>query len=304
MSISLRAMRYYCAALRHGSLAAAASALNVAPSAVASAIDQIEDAFGLVLTIRQRARGLEATADGQLIAQRFQALLDEYEAVMRDGTARQQSLSGDLRIGYYAPIAPAFLPSVLSGLLAPNHDLTLHLEECDNGAAQAGLRRGDYDLILYVPDAPAPWMWSAPLIDAPPYCLVAAGHRLAEKASIPIAELAEERLVSLNRPMARDYYRALFEAGPSPQVIAQCSSTEMVRSLVGAKGAVAILNMVPFSDTSYAGDRLVAVPLSDPLPPLTLSVGTRSGTQRRAVSEIVERLTAYFAAPLPLVVLP
>lgn len=302
MTISLKAMRYYCAALRHGSISRAAAELNVAASAVAAAIDHIEDHFQLSLTIRQRARGIEATADGKVMAQRFQALLEDYEGVLRDGAARRQSLEGDLRIGYYAPVAPAFLPRILSTLMQPANNVTLFLDACDNTAAQEGLRRGDYDAILFVSDAAEPWMEFQPLIEAPPYCLLAAGHRLAGRDALSLSDLVDEHIVSLNRPLATDYYRTLFDlAGQRPRTIAYCNSTEMVRSLVGAENACAILNMLPQTTTSYAGDQLVAVPIADALPPLTLSVGYRKGQQRRAVSELVSRCQAYFADPQPVI---
>lgn len=298
MAVSLKAMRYYCAALRLGSLAQAAAELRVAASAVAAAIDQIEAHFGLSLAIRQRARGIEATADGRVMAQRFQALLEEYETVLRDGAARRQSLGGDLRIGYYAPVAPAFMPQILAPLIAPENDLTVYLDACDNEAAQEGLRRGAYDAILFVADAAAPWMEVAPLIDAPPYCLLAADHPLATRRALSLRDLAELPLVSLNRPLAADYYRQLFEAaGQRPRTIAHCTSSEMVRSLVGTGQAAAILNMLPLTEQSYAGDRLAVVPIADALPPLTLSVGTPMGQQRRAVAEFIANLRAYFAQP-------
>lgn len=302
MSISLKAMRYYCAALRHGSISSAAAELHVAASAVAAAIDHIEDHFGLSLTIRQRARGIEATADGKVMAQRFQALLEDYETVLRDGAARRQTLEGDLRIGYYAPVAPAFLPQILSPLMQPQNNMTLYLDACDNTAAQDGLRHGEYDAILFVSDAAEPWMEFQPLIEAPPYCLLAASHRLADRDALSLRDLVGEAIVSLNRPLVTDYYRKLFElAGQRPRTIAYCNSTEMVRSLVGAEEACAILNMLPLTATSYAGDELVAVPITDRLPPLTLSIGYRRGHQRRAVSEFVERCKSYFASPGPVI---
>lgn len=300
MSVSLRAMRYFCTALRLGSISAAAGELNVAASAVAAAIDQIEAQFQLALTIRQRARGIEATADGRVMATRFQALLDEYEAVLRDGAERRHSLSGELRVGYYAPVAPAFLPEVLGSFIGLQDDLTLVLEECDNAQAQAGLRAGTYDAILFVAEGIEPGVEARTLITAPPYCLLAAGHPLAARASVALSELAEERIVQLDRPFVADYYRALFEqTGTAPRRISTTNSVEMVRSLVGAQGACAILNMLPLTDVSYSGDRVVARPIRDALPPLTLSVGFRSGPQRRAVTAFVEACTAWFATPGP-----
>ena len=301
MGISLKAMRYFCSALEHGSISAAAREQRVAASAVAAAIDQIEAHFQLTLTIRARARGIEATTDGTVMAHRFRALLDEYDMVLRDGAARSRTLGGELRVGYYAPVAPAFLPRVLADLMRPEHAVTVYLEACDNDAAQDGLRHGAFDAILFVADGAEPWVAFTPLIEAPPYCLVAADHPLAGRASVALRDLAEMPLVSLSRPFTAEYYPRLFEAaGQRPRTVAHCNSAEMVRSLVGAGRACAILNMLPLTDTSYAGDRLAAVPISDPLPALTLAVGHRKGPQRRAVDAFVAACVSHFRAPGPL----
>lgn len=298
MSISLKAMRYYCTALQHGSIAKAASELNVAASAVGAAIDQIEDHFQLTLTVRQRARGILATADGTRMAERFTTLLEDYDSILRDGAAQSQRLTGDLRIGYYAPVAPAFLPDILTGLMAPAHNITLHLEACNNTQAQDGLRRGDYDAILFVPETDERWIKHKPLVSAPPFCLMAADHPLAAQDTVSLSDLADQQLVSLHRPYVSEYYHSLFaNAGQSPRLLARCNSTEMVRSLVGASKACAILNMLPLTALSYAGDTLAARPIRDPLPSLTLSVGYRAGPQRRTVSEFVHRCELYFAEP-------
>jgi len=303
MSVSLRAMTYFCTALRSGSISAAAAELNVAASAIAAAIDQIEAQFQLSLTIRQRSRGIEATADGRVMAERFQALLDEYEAVLRDGAERRHSLSGELRVGYYAPVAPAFLPEILSGFVSPEDDLTLVLEACDNAQAQDGLRGGAYDAILFVAEGAEPAIETQALITARPYCLLAVDHPLASSSSVALSDLAAERIVQLDRPFVTDYYRALFEhAGAVPRRVIYTNSTEMVRSLVGALGACAILNMLPLTDVSYAGDRVVARPITDALPPLTLSVAYRRGPQRRAVTAFVAACTAFFENPGPVVI--
>ena len=69
MTISLKAMEYFTTALRLGSISKAAAELNIAASAIGSAIDQVEAAFDLTLTVRQRSRGIEPNASGRLIAQ-------------------------------------------------------------------------------------------------------------------------------------------------------------------------------------------------------------------------------------------
>lgn len=52
--ISLNALRYFMTAIRVGSITEAAKVVNVVPSAVHTAINQVEAAFGLRLTTRSR----------------------------------------------------------------------------------------------------------------------------------------------------------------------------------------------------------------------------------------------------------
>ena len=302
MTISLRAMRYFTTAIDAGGISSAAETLNVSASAISSAIDQVEAHFQLQLTNRQRARGVTATADGRVMAQKFRALLEDYQTILQDGVALKHSFHGDLRIGYYAPIAPAFLPSILSNLMGPESAINIYLEECDNHSALEGLRQGAYDAILFVAEGAEPGMRFDPLITAPAYCLLAADHPLAARPSIELSDLAGEEVISLNRPMVAEYYAELFErAGEMPRLKAFCNSTEMVRSLVGQRTACAVLNMMPLTSESYAGDELIARPISDDLPPLTLSVGHRTAKPRRVVAEFVRCCIEYFAEERALV---
>lgn len=296
MTISIKSMRYFVRAVSHGSISRASDELNVAASAIAAAIDQIEAEFQLKLVNRHRSRGITATASGRTMEQKFTRLLEDYDAVMVEGLDVKQALKGEVRIGYYAPVAPAFLPGLLASLTGPEHHITFHLEECDNNRAQEGVLAGDFDLILFVSDGALPQIDYDVLIKAPAYCLLPADHPLAQRPSLRLKDLAGEAIVVLNRPVAVEYYRGLFsEAGHNPATVAYANSTEMVRSLVGAGLGCALLNMVPTSDTSYAGHRLTAVPIADPLPALSLAVGYNKSNPRRIVRHIADACRSYFA---------
>lgn len=295
MAVSIQSMRYFTSALAHGSISAAADDLNVAASAISAAIDRIEAHFQLRLINRFRSRGIAATASGKVMERKFIHLLEEYDAVMTEGSQLQTTLTGELRIGYYAPVAPAFLPEILADLAGTDSQVTLHLEECDNDRAQDGFLAGDFDAILFVSDAALPPIAFDVLIEAPAYCLTAQDHPLAQQSSIRLADLAKEPIIVLNRPIAVDYYQTLFrEAGQTPIKLAYANSTEMVRSLVGAGHGCAVLNMLPATDVSYAGDRLVAIPIEDQLPPLTLALGYDKANPRRIVRHFANQCLRYF----------
>lgn len=292
MAVSLRAMEYFTTALRHGNISRAAAELNIAASAVAAAIDQVEAAFDLTLTIRQRSRGITANASGRQIAQKFEALLEDYRAVLTEGADLKQALSGTLRIGYYAPIAPAFLPQILGSL---GEGITLHLEECDNDTAQAGLLDGRFDAILFVSEDVRPAVDFDVLLAAPAYCLVPADHAFAQYSGVSITQIASQPLVVLNRPVARSYYQSLFDAHATDITIAAyANSTEMVRSLVGAGHGCAVLNMRPLIQHTYCRADVACLPITDQLPPLTLSVGYDKTRPRRLVQHFVQACRAHF----------
>lgn len=299
MALTLKAMNYFTTALRHGNIAKAAADLNIAASAISAAIDQVEAEFDLTLVTRQRARGIQANANGREVALKCERLLDDYRSLLAEGAELKQSLSGTLKIGYYAPIAPAFLPQILEAFVPSGSDVTVELEECDNDQAQNGLINGTYDVIIFVAQDVRPAIRFDKLIAAPPYCVMPVDHALARQETVSIAQIAREPLVVLNRPVAASYYEGLFEPGTrKAPVVAYANSTEMVRSLVAAGRGCAILNMRPLTSETYSGAQVVQRPISDILPPLTLAIGYSTSRPRRLVLDFARACSDYFASPM------
>ncbi len=298
LRLSLRAMRAFVSVVDHGSITAAARDLNVAASAVSTAVNQVEAEFGADLMIRTRARGISVTPEGRDITARFRGLLEDYVDVMDHGRALAQSLSGSLRIGYYAPVAPAFLPSVLRPLLQKNPNLRLELREHDNDSAQEALLNGGLDVILFTGQDLRSGIDTTVLLDLPPYVLTPDGHALTGAAQAKLADAAKFPIIQLDRPLARPYLDRLFrQQGLKPDIVAQVDSTEMVRSLVGAGAGVAVLAMRPLTDITYGGDKLCAVPLEPGLAPLQLCAGHVRGRPRKPVTVFLEALKSFAVTP-------
>lgn len=293
--ISLRALRYFMAAIRAGSISEAAKIVNVVPSAVHTALNQVEEAFGLQLTIRNRAKGISLTATGQQMVPKIQNLLDDYESLMRDGGDMRTQVSGVLRVGYYAPAAPAFMPQIIERILARNADVTVKFSECDNQSAQDGLINGAYDVIVCVANAMKPGISYETLLEVPAYALVAKGHPFATRPRLSMQDFRDERLVLLDLPVVSEYYASQFDqAGISPDIIVTATSLEMVRSLVGRGVGCSFLHMAVANDLTYAGDTVVAVPLSPAVEPFKIVLGHLAGNPRRLVQVFIEGLRSYF----------
>ena len=293
--ISLKALRYFMAAIRAGSITEAAKVVNVVPSAVHTAINQVESAFGLQLTIRNRAKGISLTATGQQMAPKIQNLLDEYEGLMRDGGDMRTQVSGILRVGYYAPAAPTFMPQIIDRILAKSADVTVKFFECDNQSAQDGLMSGVYDVIVCVANAMKPGITYETLLEVPAYALVAQSHPFAARPDMSMQDLRDENIVLLDLPVVSEYYAGQFaQAEIAPNIVATATSLEMVRSLVGQGVGCSILHMAVANGLTYAGDTVVTVPLDPAVEPFKIVLGYLEGNPRRLVQVFIEELRNYF----------
>ncbi|MFK7944414.1 MAG: LysR family transcriptional regulator [Paracoccaceae bacterium] len=298
MTLSLRAMRYVQAALKHGSITGAAEATHVTPSAIAAALDQAEAAFGMALVTRARAKGIFPTAAGRDVGRRIDDLLERYEGLLTGISDLQSKLSGNLSIGYNAPIAPAFLPMLAAQIREANPGVTFALTEGDNNSVQTGLMEGQFDVILFVEELPNPQIETQPLVHAPTYCLCASDHALAQHDTVSVAQIVAEPLMLLDRPAARGYYLDLLQQGAdAPLIVATTNSTEMVRSLVASKIGISLLNMKPRDVPTYAGGDICCLPIRDSNSGITLSLGFAPGPKRKLVQTFVERCVTFFECP-------
>lgn len=298
MAASIKTLRYFLAAVDRGSIVGAAEEMHVVPSAISSAIDQVETQFGLKLVQRFPAKGISPTAAGVALLRKVRHVIEEYDGLLLEGAELRTALSGKLSIGYYAPVAPAFLPSIVGPLMRAHPEIRLNVVECDNERAQIRLLNGELDAIVFAAEGVRSGIACETLIEIPPYLLVPEAHELARRESVGFADLARQRVVLLDLPLVNDYYRALLEAhAPDAAIVASASSTEMVRSLVSEGLGCAILNMRPSTDVTYAGRKVTAVPIRPAGRSLKLVLGHLGGNSRRLLRAFVEACTAYFQQP-------
>jgi len=108
-------LRFFCALAGQPSLSATARLLDVTPSSVTQRLQAIEDKLRLKLADRQ-GRGIVLTEQGQLLAERAQAILSDMEALQLALHEQRDELAGRLRVlapmgfggAHIAPLAARF----------------------------------------------------------------------------------------------------------------------------------------------------------------------------------------------------
>ncbi|MFF5260531.1 LysR family transcriptional regulator [Actinomadura viridis] len=253
-----------------GTISAAAERLHMSASAVSSAIRELENRLGAVLTVRRRAKGVRLTATGTAALDQARVIL-HHASELQLGTAGGGPLVGPLRLGCYPSLAPTVLPSLVTEFVAANPGVTIDFREGDQAVLHRRLAEGELDLaIAYDLDTPAEWHVTR-LGSRTQQLVLPAGHRLARTdGPVDLAELAEEPIVLLDSPPSvQGILDFCARAGFTPRIAYRTPSYETARSLVGRGVGWTLLLQRPPEDVTYEGFGLavkrIGAPVLDPV---------------------------------------
>jgi DNA-binding transcriptional LysR family regulator len=253
MQFTLRQLEYFVAAAEAGSITEAALNIPVAQSSVSSAIAQLEAALGVQLFIRHHAQGITPTAEGRQFAERARALLREADGLERFASDLAAELGGTLNLGCLVPLAPLVAPHLAKGFCDRHAAVTMEMMESGQDELVAALRSGQLSVALTYDLDLDDGIAFAPLATLPPLAIFAADHPLAANPIVTLQELAADRLVLLDLPLSRDYFRALFSAaGVAPTVSHRSVHPEVIRTMVANNFGYSIVNARP--NISFALD--------------------------------------------------
>ena len=265
--VTLRQLELFCAAADHGSFTAAAQSLFLTPNAVALAVRELESSLGVHLCVRQRAKGLVLTPSGAHLLTRARLLLREAEELCRSVGSSAGTLSGPVAVGCYSTLAATVLPPLMDGFARANPAVELSIVDGTMTDLLRRLRAGEIDVVItYRISLPAD-LEQVVLFETEAHVLLAEDHRLAREEAVVLADVEEDPLILLTLPPSDEHtLEMLTRAGVRPRIAHRTSNYELVRSLVARGFGYSILIQKPTIDESYEGRRLVAKPVSPPLP--------------------------------------
>lgn len=292
--ISLTQLRYFIRVAERESMTRAAEDLYVAQSAVSSAVAHLEKELGVQLFIRRHAKGLILTAAGKELLLRARQTLTALAESLESIAGEAQAFWGPLHVVCFSPIAPFYLPSILAGLKRDHPGLEVHVTEAVAGEVGEYLESGRAEVALTYDLALGDGIDRDVLAEIHPYAALPAAHRLAGEASVKLADLVDEPMILVDLPFSRDYFIGVFtERGLAPNVQYRSSSYETVRAMVAQDHGYSLLHQRPATDSTYAGGRVVAVPLADEVRPLRVVVASlQSMRMSRRAGAFAERCRA------------
>lgn len=292
MSFTLRQVEYFVAVAETGRLNAAAARCHVSQAGIALAMTELERHLGVQLLVRRKAKGVMLTPAGQRLLADARALLGQAEELRASAQAAGGGLSGSLRAGFFTSLAPLLVPPLLDTFAAEHPFLHLEFVEDTHAELQRLLLDGALEIALLYDRDLHPDVQRRVIRTLQPYVLLAADHPSAGQDSVSLRELADDHLIRVDLPPI--LHSSLHQLRQVP-VRYQTGNAELVRCLVGRGLGYAILAQRPPTDLTYEGRCVVALPIADDVPDVSIVLGYPRGARLSRRAEAVAGFCATMA---------
>jgi DNA-binding transcriptional LysR family regulator len=200
MNISLTKIRCFIAVGETLSFRAASERLNMSQPAVSNHIRDLEATLGVTL-FKRTTRNVVLTSDGENFLIRSRGAISDLDNAMRDIMEQRAVRRGRVNFGCVPSMARLFVPAALSRFSKRYPNVKIQL--FDEVADRLFKRTLDYEIDFMVgPAAPSRiGLDFIHLMDDPYVAVVPAGHALADRKSVRLAELSEHHFILITTPL-------------------------------------------------------------------------------------------------------
>jgi DNA-binding transcriptional LysR family regulator len=291
MDPHLRALRYFAAVAEEQSVTRAAERLFVSQPALSKQVRQLERLLRVELLHRE-PRGVRLTAAGAALLPRARAVLAEWDRAVDAIGAAEQTLT----VGFHTRIGRGLVPGVTARLAAELPGWRLRFQQVSWADPAVGLAGAGVDVaVAWLPVPPAADLDSKVVATEERLVALPVGHRLAGRARLRLADLADEPFVALPEsagPM-RGFWLAAAQRTTPARVAAEAATAEECYEAVSAGVGLALV--AAGNAALYQRDEVVHRPVDD-LPPAELAVLWRRADRRPVVRVAVDACCVCAAA--------
>ena len=185
---------------------------------------------------------------GRQLVERAERILVELESARADIAELKKVIAGELRVAAFPSVAAALVAGAIQDLHRLHPRLNVQFDEMEPAESLAALRSWQTDLAVIddlnvPPGALDPNIETVPLIEDVFNAMVSQTHPLANRATVTMSELRDERwaLDTASSTYNRMITDACQEAGFTPNIVARCKGFEVTIALIRAGYGVSIL---------------------------------------------------------------
>ncbi|MGV8961230.1 MAG: DNA-binding transcriptional regulator OxyR [Stenotrophomonas sp.] len=243
--MNLRDLKYLVALAEHKHFGRAASACFVSQPTLSTQIRKLEEELGVSL-VERAPRKVMLTPAGREAAARARSIIGEVEQLKEAARRSRDPEAGTVRLGIFPTLGPYLLPHVIPRIRQRFPQLELLLTEEKSDVLLAQLRNGQLDAALLALPLHDDQLHTEFLFEEPFVLAVPESHPLAQRRSVHLNELADQRLLLLQdghclRDQALDVCHL---AGALEKSEFQATSLETLRQMVAANVGMTLLPLL------------------------------------------------------------
>ena len=243
--LDVRRMRVLREVAAQGSFSAAAEALSFTQSAVSQQVAALEREAGAKL-VERGARGIRLTAAGSALVSHADAILSRLDDAEQELAAIAGLKGGRLRTASFQSAGATLVPRALAEFHRRHREVDLSASTAELGEARELLRSGEIDIAIVMDFEGEPLVYpdleTEHLLNDQYYVALPSGHRLADRARVPLADLADEDWINSCPGTSCDQVvvGACHAAGFSPRVVIECDENVQMQACVAGGLGVAL----------------------------------------------------------------
>jgi DNA-binding transcriptional LysR family regulator len=270
---------------QQGTVTATAKALYVTPSTVSQQLRALSREVGVDL-VEASGRNIRLTPAALTLLEHADVLYAQWERALADLAEHQEGCAGLLRISSISSALGAIVAPAAAALRSRQPRLRVRMSEEESQHCFRQLLAGHTDIavLLPTPNGPAPddaRFDQQPLLDEPQDLLVSTRHRLADRESVALAEVASDPFIA--SPDRVDQYQLLMSAGAragfTPRIAHHGKDWIAIAAMVAHGFGVCLIPRLAHVPPTYP---VVRIPLEgDPVPSRRLLTCIRRGSERQ-----------------------
>ncbi|HEV3357646.1 MAG TPA: LysR family transcriptional regulator [Pseudonocardiaceae bacterium] len=245
------------AVARHGSVTAAAAALNYAQPSVSHHLARLEAETGARL-VQRAGRGIRLTEAGRLLADRAEEIIGRLDAAESELDAVTGMRAGRVRLAAFPSALGTFAATAVAEFRVAHPGVEVSLSEAEPPEAIAALRAGEVELALAFSHEPADLpagIRAVPLLDEPLYLVTA-----PDRTGTELADFADTPWIAGCARCRGHLLACCADAGFTPTIAFTTDDYVAVQSLVAAGVAVSTLPGLAITAARNASVRITRIP--------------------------------------------
>lgn len=285
---TLRQLEYAVAAARCKSFGEAAKFCHISQPSLSNQLGQLETALGQTLFERS-SKGVVPTPFGATWIQEARLLLERATVLEEMACGEHEPLAGEVRLGVIPTVAPFVLPAAMPGLHEKHPNASMVLVEGHTDQLLAQLHEGQLDVLVLALEAELGNVTTLPVFRDPLVLAVPAGHALAGRGEVSLADVPHEQLLLLQEGHCLSRQVASLCTLSSDRDDFRASSLVTLVQMVAMGAGVTMLPKIAAGSELVRGSQIELVELAE-APYRTIGMAWRPQCPRRREFELLGEL--------------